>query len=404
MYTERAIHEKKYPASEKGYPCYGVDADPSCPPPIRLIGKRHTEKKTPLSASGARGRERHFSDMEELKTFAGGIAHNFNNMLMGINGHVELMLLESPTVYARSLTKIKELIFQGSSEIYRFLEAACGKVLPPAMGRRIACTGSGLRDGRKMAVPVKGPAGAESGAETSQRLREMADGLVGDLNTVLHDIQGIITLILANISDDHLLYPSLKKVENLVTKGAEMTCQLLHCTRGSGMNSQPVRLDCLIKEAVDTFCGIREGINVHFSLPQKPVDIIADPCQIEQVLQNLYLNAADAMPHGGDLFLETTDDVVQWDAKRVSAEAVKPRYVRVSVRDTGSGMDPEIARHIFEPFFSTKSLKGRGLGLASADRTVQAHGGYIEVDSSPGCGTTFMIYLPTNDPPAPGVK
>jgi len=393
MHTERAVVEKKYPVSAKGYPYYQADAGPSHPRPLRLISKTRDDRKPHLPAVDAHGKEYPSSDTEEFKSFAGGIAHNFNNLLMGINGYVELMLLESPSGYTKSLKKIKELIFLGSTEIYRFLEVACGKALPPALGRRLTFAENGPHLSRKNLSREGREQSTHADKKGSETMTQMADALVEDLNTVLHDIQGIVTLILANISNEHVNYPYLKKVEKLVTKGADMTCQLLHCTRGSGLASKTVRLDCLIKEAVDTFCGIREGINVHLSFPERPFDIVADPCQIDQVLQNLYLNAADAMPQGGDLFLEASN-VRGYDCQKAGAGVVNGKYVRVTVRDTGTGMDPETTRHIFEPFFSTKGLKGRGLGLASADRTVQAHGGHIEVDSLPGCGTTFMIYLP----------
>jgi len=123
----------------------------------------------------------------------------------------------------------------------------------------------------------------------------------------------------------------------------------------------------------------------------------ADRSQIEQVLMNLYLNASQAMSDRGSIFLKTTNMIC--DEQYVQAHGVPTgKYVKVSVRDTGCGMDKEVKRRIFEPFFTTKEMsRGTGLGLASAFGIVKNHNGFIDVESLPDQGTTFNIYLPATE-------
>jgi CheY-like chemotaxis protein len=141
----------------------------------------------------------------------------------------------------------------------------------------------------------------------------------------------------------------------------------------------------------------KKEITVHQELSEKLYGIKADQGQIEQVLLNLYVNAADAMPEGGDLFLKT----INATDKDITGKLYKVQpgnYVFLSVRDTGGGMDKETRERIFEPFFTTKGLaSGTGLGMASAYGIIKGHGGYIDVDSEGGKGATFSIYLPATE-------
>lgn len=153
----------------------------------------------------------------------------------------------------------------------------------------------------------------------------------------------------------------------------------------------------VLKETSNTFAVTKKEVRVHQELAKDLWGIKADQGQIEQALLNLYVNAADAMPGGGDLFLKTTN-VTDKDMKDKPYKAKPGNYVLLTVTDTGVGMDKKTMERIFDPFFTTKGLaKGTGLGLASVYGTVKAHAGYIDVESKKGHRATFSIYLPASE-------
>ncbi len=140
----------------------------------------------------------------------------------------------------------------------------------------------------------------------------------------------------------------------------------------------------------------KKEIRVHQELAKDLSGVKADQDQIEQVLLNLYVNASDAMPGGGDLFLKTMN-ITHKDMGDKPYEVKPGNYILLTVRDTGSGMDKETMERIFDPFFTTKGMaRGTGLGLASVYGIIKAHGGYIDVESKKDHGTTFTIYLPAS--------
>jgi CheY-like chemotaxis protein len=156
-------------------------------------------------------------------------------------------------------------------------------------------------------------------------------------------------------------------------------------------------LNQIVKETADTFGSTKREIAVHQDLYEDLCAIEADQGQIEQALLNLCVNAAEAMPQGGKLFLKTTN-VTHKNMVNKPYKAKPGKYVCLSFRDTGIGMDKKTMEHIFEPFFTSRGLgKGTGLGLASVYGIVKAHGGYIDVHSEVGRGATFEIYLPAID-------
>jgi len=139
---------------------------------------------------------------------------------------------------------------------------------------------------------------------------------------------------------------------------------------------------------------MKKEITIHRELTQRPHVIQADQGQMEQMLFNLYINAADAMPEAGDLTLKTKN-VTHRNIKSKLYEPRPGKYVRLTVSDRGVGMDKQIQQRIFDPFFTTKKTgRGTGLGLASVYGIVKSHEGYINVESRKGRGTTFFIYLP----------
>jgi CheY-like chemotaxis protein len=207
---------------------------------------------------------------------------------------------------------------------------------------------------------------------------------------------GNTSLMLLETDSDHPNYEKLKIIEKQVQSGSKLTYQLLGYAREGGYEVKPLSLNQLIKETSDTFAMTKKEIMVHRELAKNLSGVKADQDQIEQVLLNLYVNAADAMPGGGDLILKTMN-ITHKDMGDRPYKTKSGNYVLLTVRDTGSGMDKETMEHIFEPFFTTKGMaRGTGLGLASVYGIIKAHGGYIDVESKKGKGTTFSIYLPAS--------
>ena len=140
---------------------------------------------------------------------------------------------------------------------------------------------------------------------------------------------------------------------------------------------------------------IREDISLGIALAPSPAWVLIDPHELEQVVLNLVLNARDAMPAGGDIGIEISHEMFDADDGTQHSTSLTGWYVRISVKDNGTGMLPEVRAHLFEPFFTTKDAgKGTGMGLASVDGIVRHNHGAISVDTTPGQGSTFHVYLP----------
>jgi PAS domain S-box-containing protein len=222
----------------------------------------------------------------------------------------------------------------------------------------------------------------------------LAGGIAHNFNNLLMGIQGYVSLILLGMDADHPHHAKLKSVEKQVRSGSRLTNQLLGYAREGKFEVRAANLNRLVKETSDTLSLTRKDIRVRFDLEPDLAPIRADQGQIEQVLLNLYVNAADAMPEGGVLTL-TTRNTTHNEMAGKRYEVAPGAYARLTVRDTGTGMDPRTLERVFEPFFTTKGLsKGTGLGLASVYGIVKAHGGYIDVESTPGEGTGFDLFFP----------
>ena len=222
----------------------------------------------------------------------------------------------------------------------------------------------------------------------------LAGGIAHAFNNLMMGIQGHASLLLMDIDAQHPHYSDLKKIETAIEEGAELTQQLMGYARKGRYRSRAIAINEIIEKTSQTFQKMKREITIYRDFTQRPHAIEADQGQIEQMLLNLYINAADAMPDGGDILLKT-QNVTHRDIKSHHYEPVPGKYVKITVSDTGVGMDKKIQHRIFDPFFTTKKTgKGTGLGLASVFGIVKSHDGYINVASKKGRGTTFLIYLP----------
>jgi CheY-like chemotaxis protein len=210
-------------------------------------------------------------------------------------------------------------------------------------------------------------------------------------------MQGNISLILYGADSSHPYYDRLKTIEKLIQSGSELTRQLLGYARKGKYEVRPINLNQIVKYNSKTFGRTRKNITIRWELSEDLSAIKGDESQIGQVLINLYINAADAMPDGGELILKTTN-VTHREMRNKRYDPKPGHYVLLHVTDNGTGMDEKTMERIFEPFFTTKEMGGgSGLGLASVYGIIKGHEGYIDVDSKKGHGTTFSVYLPASD-------
>ena len=224
----------------------------------------------------------------------------------------------------------------------------------------------------------------------------LAGGVADDFNNLLMTIQGNASLMILEIEPSHPHHKTLKDIENAVKNGAKLTRQLLGYARKGNYNVKPINLNKIVEETSEAFGRTRKEIAIYPQLDNNLHSIEADQGQLEQVLLNLYVNAADAMFGGGDLVIQTTN-VNHIDMKGKLYNPKPGGYVKLTVTDTGVGIDKKTQERIFDPFFTTKEMgRGTGLGLASVYGIIKSHGGYIDVESKPAQGTTFFIFLPAS--------
>lgn len=233
-------------------------------------------------------------------------------------------------------------------------------------------------------------------AKKMESIGTLAGGIAHDFNNLLMGIQGHASLALLLSDTQASIQEHLKTIESLVLSGADLTKQLLGFARGGKYEVKTLNINSLICRTSETIGRTKKEITIHHNLADDLWLTDIDPGQIDQVLLNLYVNAWQAMPGGGDLYLATSNIVL--DEKLCKDyNSKKSCYVKISVTDTGVGMDEKTKERIFEPFFTTKEMgRGAGLGLASVYGIVKNHNGFINVYSEKGHGSTFNIYLPAS--------
>jgi PAS domain S-box-containing protein len=233
-------------------------------------------------------------------------------------------------------------------------------------------------------------------AQKMEAVGRLAGGVAHDFNNLLSVILGYTEIVLAAGEVSDRVKENLKEVHDAGQRAAELTRQLLAFSRKQVIEPRILDLGDLLRDMEKMLRRlIGEDIALTTCLAGNLGRVRADPGQIEQIVMNLVVNARDAMPSGGTLLLETANREIDDDFVRDNAGALRGAYVMVAVTDTGTGIPHELQAKVFEPFFTTKGEgKGTGLGLATVYGIVKQNGGYVQLQSDPGRGTSLRIFLP----------
>lgn len=236
-------------------------------------------------------------------------------------------------------------------------------------------------------------------AQKMESIGTLAGGIAHDFNNLLQGILGYTSLVLQEVEPGSESHRYLRTILDSAERAANLTRQMLTFSRRREPKIEPIAINQLVEESIRMLRHmIPTTIDIQARLAPDLWTVEADATQIQQVLVNLCVNARDAMPGGGVLRLETTNHVVGQPQGQYQGTVAPGRYVLITVSDTGIGMTPEIQERIFEPFFTTKGVgEGTGLGLAVVYGIVCSHHGWINVQSQPGQGSVFQIYLPASE-------
>lgn len=234
--------------------------------------------------------------------------------------------------------------------------------------------------------------------ERMEAMGTLSAGIAHNFNNLLMGIQGNASLMLLDLDEEN--HEHTKRLQNIIEysqSGADLTSQLLGFARSSDYEIKPIDMNELLRKNAHMFSKARKEVQFHENLDPDLCLCDADAKQMEQVLLNLFVNAWQAMPGGGEITLETENVII--DSQSVEHGSLPPGpYVKIAVRDTGTGIEKDVLPRIFEPFYTTKEVgQGTGLGLASAFGIVKNLGGTIHVESCVGKGSTFFILLPVSE-------
>ena len=239
-----------------------------------------------------------------------------------------------------------------------------------------------------------------------ESLGRLAGGVAHDFNNFLTVIRGYSRQLAQHLDPASPLSDDIAEMNAACDQAMLLTKQLLAFSRRQSLEPEVLDLNDAISSMAKMLAQLLGGdIEVVIATGASHARVKADPGQIHQVILNLFLNARDAMPHGGKLTIETSDaELTAAEARRLH-DAAAGRYVLLSIRDGGIGMSEETKSHVFEPFFTTKPMgQGTGLGLATVHGIVKQSGGHIQVETAPGEGTTFRILFPLSSEEPPPEK
>jgi len=295
-----------------------------------------------------------------------------------------------------ALLRVRELNAKREVESFDLLEFKDGRLFerhskPQWIGGETVGRVWSFRD-------VTGPRQLEEQLRQSQKMEavgRLAGGVAHDFNNLLNVVAGYSDLLMKRLPGESPLRKDVTQIRRATDRAASLVRQLLAFSRRQVLQPRELDLNAVVSEMNDMLRRIiGEDIQLKTELAPNLGHVKADPGQIEQVIMNLALNARDAMPQGGRLTIATSA-VPEAELRKSRLLGIEGAHVMIAVSDTGSGMDEQTRTRIFEPFFTTKGPgKGTGLGLSTVYGIVQQTGGAIHVDSTPGAGATFRVYLP----------
>ncbi|HEX8872497.1 MAG TPA: ATP-binding protein [Candidatus Acidoferrum sp.] len=350
-------------------------------------------------------------DLIVLKSYSEAAAYlrRFNHLLLGVGlvallAGCALIFLLSDTI-TRPLALLVEGVRALERGDFAYPLAASGHDELSELTRAFASTRTTLQKSKTQREELEGQLRQ---AQKMEALGRLAGGVAHDFNNLLTVIRGHSDLLLDRLQPADALCANARQIQKTADRAASLTRQMLAFSRMQVLQPKVLDMNELIAELGKLLRRlIREDIEFSLCLGDSLARVKADPGQLEQVLLNLTVNASDAMPRGGKLTLETQNVVVDHEYARTRPSVEPGTYVLVSVSDTGQGMDSATKARIFEPFFTTKDPgKGTGLGLATVYGVVKQSGGFIWVESMPGNGSRFEVYLPQTaerEQPAPAV-
>ncbi|MBI5826178.1 MAG: PAS domain S-box protein [Deltaproteobacteria bacterium] len=336
--------------------------------------------------------------------------------LIGLN----LTLLMPDKYRERHREGLKRFLAAGTSRVQgRIQEFEClrkdGTLLPIeiilnhfTLGGRTSFTGT-IRDITERKRAEREREFIQSSLSQSRKMEaigRLAGGIAHDFNNVLTAIRGNAEFAMEDIDKEDPAYPRLNEIMRSVEHASRLTRQLLLFSRGQPVERAPLNINTVIENLLVMVTRLLGAdITVAADLAPDLWTVLADEGNIEQVVMNLAVNARDAMPNGGHIVIKTENVVLDERSRPPAPEARPGRFIRLTVSDTGVGMEQEIIQRIFEPFFTTKGAgKGTGLGLSVIYGVVKQLGGWIAVESEPNKGSAFRIYLPAIEetPPVSG--